>query len=113
VRCVECHTPVSNVKSLALSHEVLDRGGAVHDCVACHSRETALRTRLYRHLVEAEQEQAGFLNSVILRNAYVIGATRNTYLDLAGAGLIVGVIGAVTGHGVLRLCAGWWRGRRR
>jgi len=113
VRCVECHTPVSTVKSLALSHEILARGGAVHDCVACHSRDSALRTRLYRHLVETEQEQAGFLNSVILRNAYVIGATRNTYLDLVGAGLIVGVIACVTGHGVLRLFAGWWRGRRR
>ena len=34
--------------------------------------------------MESEQETAGFLNSAILRNAYVIGATRNTYLDLAG-----------------------------
>jgi len=112
VRCVECHTPVSTVKSLALSHEVLARSDIGRDCVACHSRDSALRTRLYRHLIEAEQETAGFVNSVILRNAYVIGATRNSYLDLWGGFLLAGVVGAVAGHGLLRLFAGFRRGRR-
>ena len=103
VRCVECHTPVSTVKSLALSHQILAAKDTGRDCVACHTRDSALRTRLYRHLIAAEQESAGFANSVILRNAYVIGATRNTYLDLAGGLLIAGVVGGVTGHGILRL----------
>jgi predicted CXXCH cytochrome family protein len=113
VRCVECHTPVSTVKTLALSHEILLRSDAGKDCVACHSRESTLRTRLYRHLVESEQETAGFLNSAILRHAYVIGATRNTYLDVAGGLLIAGTVGAVTGHGLVRFVAGIWRRRRR
>jgi predicted CXXCH cytochrome family protein len=113
VRCVECHTPVSTVKTLALSHEILRRSDAGKDCVACHSKESALRTRLYRHLVGAEQETAGFLNSVILRNSYVIGASRNTYLDWVGGLLVAGTVGAVAGHGILRCAAGFWRKRRR
>jgi predicted CXXCH cytochrome family protein len=113
VRCVECHTPISTVKTLALSHEILRRSDAGKDCVACHSRNSALRTRLYRHLVGSEQETAGFLNSVILRNSYVIGAARNTYLDLASGLLVASTIGAVAGHGILRCLSGFWRRRRR
>jgi predicted CXXCH cytochrome family protein len=113
VRCVECHTPVSTVKSLALSHEILGRSDAGKDCVACHSRQSTLRTRLYRHLVESELETAGFFNTAILRNAYVIGASRNTYLDRIGGLLVAGTIGAVAGHGLLRFITGCWRRRRR
>ena len=109
VRCVECHTPVSTVKTLALSHEILGRSATEKNCIACHSQASTLRTRLYRHLAQSEQETDGFLNSVILRNSYVIGATRNRYLDLAGGFLIVGVVGGIAGHGMFRVVAGFWR----
>ena len=113
VRCVECHTPVSTVKTLALSHQILGRSDTTKDCVACHSQASTLRTRLYRHLVEAEQETNGFLNSVILRHSYVIGATRNSYLDIAGGLLIAGTLGGAAGHALFRIIAGAWRKRRR
>ncbi len=73
---------------------------------------SALRVRLYRHLVEEERETVGFVNSVILNEAYVIGATRNRYLDMF-FGISVAVIAAGLGlHGVVRVIAGIRRRRR-
>lgn len=71
VRCVECHTPESTHSKLALSHEILDKEQAQRNCVSCHSKDTALRTRLYRHMAQEETNEMGFLNSAVLGDAYV------------------------------------------
>lgn len=71
--------------------------------MTCHTRNTALRTRLYRHVAESETAQLGFLNSAIVGSAYVIGATRNTYLDLFGLGLVGATLAGVVGHGIIRI----------
>lgn len=111
VRCVECHTPIT--KGKAQPHEILTKEKAQSDCIACHTRETALRVRLYRHLAETEQERLGFANSVILSDSYVIGATRNRYVD-AGVIALAGLTAAgVLGHGVLRILASLRRRRGR
>lgn len=111
VRCIECHTPASTVKSLAVSHEILNKDKAQRDCVTCHTQNTQLRTRLYRHVAESETAQLGFLNSAMVGSAYVIGATRNTYLDLLGLGLVGLTIAGVGAHGLIRIL-GALRGRR-
>ena len=103
VRCIECHTPPATTKSLAVSHEVLNKEKAERNCVTCHTQNTALRTRLYRYTAETQAQEAGFLNSALLGNAYVIGATRNTYLDLFGLGLIGLTIAGIGGHATLRV----------
>lgn len=113
VRCVDCHTPVSTMKQLSLSHEILPKERSEKDCVSCHSTNSTLRTRLYRHLVDQEVQTAGFTNSVILRSAYVVGATRNTYLDMAGLALIALTTAGVLGHGFIRILTGLWRRWRR
>jgi hypothetical protein len=113
VRCVDCHTPASTMKQLALSHEILSKDRAEKDCVACHSTNSALRTRLYRHLVDQEVQTAGFTNSIILRSAYVVGATRNTYLDIGGLALVGLTVAGVFGHGFIRILTGTWRRWRR
>lgn len=100
VRCVECHTPPDEK---ILSHEILDKKKAEKKCVTCHSANTALKTRLYRHLAAEEQNKFGFLNSVVLRNSYVVGATRNPTLDLVLIGLIAAIFVGVVVHGVIRL----------
>ncbi|RAI44329.1 cytochrome c3 family protein [Rhodoplanes roseus] len=109
VRCVDCHTPAAR----GFSHEILDKSKAEKNCVACHSQESALRTRLYRHLVAEEQEQLGFVNSVFLSTSYVIGASRNPWIDravgVAAALLILGMLG----HAALRIGSAWWRRRGR
>jgi nitrate/TMAO reductase-like tetraheme cytochrome c subunit len=78
VRCLDCHTPVNN---RMVSHQVLPKEQAVRNCVECHSQESRLLTKLYHHRVQEERQRAGFLNSVVLNDAYLIGMTRNKYLD--------------------------------
>lgn len=112
VRCVECHTPVSPTKSLGLSHEIVGKDKAEKNCVACHTRQTALSTRLYRHLAEQETEQLGFVNSVMLRSAYIVGATRNVHLDTAALWLFGLTVAGLGAHGVIRLVLTVIRRRR-
>ncbi len=101
VRCVECHTPPGKF----LSHEILDKTRAEKKCVACHSVENSLKSRLYRHLVSEEVERLGFANSVILANTYVLGATRNHLIDsllmIAFAAMLIGLLA----HGIGRIVA--------
>lgn len=104
VRCIDCHTPEVEVTKL-LSHEILDHEKAERNCVACHSRDTMLNLRLYRHLAQQEQEGLGFTNSVMLRSSYVVGATRHPLLDLLlGLALAAAVLGCI-GHGLARYIA--------
>lgn len=104
VRCIDCHTPMVEPTKL-LSHEILDHEKAERNCVACHSRDTMLNLRLYRHLASQEQQGLGFTNSVMLRSSYVVGATQSPFLDLLlGLALIGAVLGCI-GHGVARFIA--------
>jgi hypothetical protein len=102
VRCVECHTPEVKANR-PLSHEILDKEKAEKNCLSCHSADSSLRTRLYRHLVKDEQEKFGFTNSVILSSSYVIGATRHPLLDKIVIGLVALTLGGVLIHGLIRI----------
>ncbi|MGE5387051.1 MAG: cytochrome c3 family protein [Betaproteobacteria bacterium] len=111
VRCVECHTPAVAANE-PISHEIVNKEKAQRKCVACHTANSELKTRLYRHLVKDEQEKYGFMNSVILGKSYVIGATRNLTLDtlmicLAGLTLVGVII-----HAALRVLMAYLRRRK-
>ena len=106
VRCVDCHTPVS---PKLLSHEILDGKRAERNCVACHTVDSMLRVRLYTHLVAEEREKAGFLNSVFLNEAYVVGATRNRLLDAMSVSVIGLVLAGIAAHGLARVFFAWRR----
>uniref|UniRef100_UPI002638E582 cytochrome c3 family protein n=1 Tax=Propionivibrio sp. TaxID=2212460 RepID=UPI002638E582 len=80
VRCVECHTPAVAAGE-PISHEILNKDKAEKKCLACHSANSSLNTRLYRHLAKEEHQRLGFANSVILSNSYVLGATRHPLID--------------------------------
>ena len=108
VRCVECHTPLGP----KLSHEVVGANRAERRCAQCHSATTALRATLYKHLISQERERMGFINTVILGEAYVIGATRNRVLDLASFILLGLVVGAIVAHGAGRIIAAARRRKR-
>lgn len=99
VRCVDCHTPVAKT----LSHEIVGKDKAERNCVSCHSTSSALTTRLYRHLAATEQEKYGFVNSVLLSNSYVVGATRHPVLDAAMIGLFLATVLGLLGHGAIRV----------
>ncbi|MBI4740037.1 MAG: hypothetical protein HY777_00425 [Betaproteobacteria bacterium] len=105
VRCVECHTPEVAAGKM-LSHEILNKEKAEKKCVTCHSANSSLKTRLYRHMVKDEQQKYGFTNSVILSNSYVIGATRHPLLDSTVIGLVILTLLGVLAHGAIRIiCA--------
>jgi hypothetical protein len=103
VRCIECHTPQSTHSKLAVSHQILDAEQAERNCTVCHSQDSALNLRLYRWQTEQDISALGFLNSTILGDSYVIGATRNVYLDRLAYWLVVLLLAALSLHGVLRI----------
>lgn len=112
VRCIECHTPVSPVKSLATSHEVLAKDKAEKNCVTCHSQDSALATRLYRYASTNVGADLGFANPGVLGSAYVIGATRNPLIDRAVIGLFGLTVLGLLGHGAVRIVMALIRRRR-
>lgn len=109
VRCVECHTPLNQDMQ---SHEIHNKAKAVKKCVTCHSANSALIARLYRHMVREDHQKYGFLNSAILGNAYVIGATRNPTLDTLVISLVALTVIGVLIHGLLRYIASRLRRRK-
>jgi hypothetical protein len=100
-RCVECHTP-SREQTV---HLILSAKSAVRDCVQCHTADSALLEKLYRHMA-AEDRRSGFVNSVILNNYYMVGATQNKMLDDVMWGLFGLALLGVGVHGVVRLATG-------
>ena len=109
VRCIDCHTPAGKV----LSHEIQDKEKAEKNCVACHSLNSSLTTRLYRHLAVEEQQKYGFANSIVLANSYVPGATRNVLLDtLLGLAFAAMLLGLVI-HGIGRFVAHLMQRRKK
>jgi predicted CXXCH cytochrome family protein len=77
VRCVECHTPHEEF----ISHDILPAAQAEKLCAECHTANSILMAKLYRYQTKEEREKTGFINSVALNNAYIIGMTRNLLLD--------------------------------
>lgn len=104
VRCIDCHTPQVAENKL-LSHEILDEDKAEKNCASCHSRDSSLNLRLYRHLAAGEQDRLGFTNAVVLRTSYVIGATRHPLLELLVGLALAGALGGVLLHGLARFIA--------
>jgi hypothetical protein len=104
VRCIDCHTPAAEEAKM-LSHEIQNKDKAEKKCLSCHSADSALRVRLYRHMVKEEQQKYGFTNTAILSNSYVIGATRHPLLDQIVIGLALLTLLGVLGHGLLRIIA--------
>ena len=111
VRCVECHTPVVGAND-PISHQIVGKKQAERKCVACHTTDSALKVRLYRHLQKDEQEKFGFINSVVLTENYVIGATRNPWLDRAMVGLAALTFLGVAAHAALRVLMHFLRRRK-
>lgn len=105
VRCVDCHTPVSE---LGVSHNILAGDKAVKNCVECHSTESRLAHSLYKFEAQQERSEAGFFNAIILNNSYIIGATRNYYLNVLSFIIFGLTLAGITGHALLR-----WMAKRK
>ncbi len=78
VRCIDCHSSFSPPH---MSHDILAPEKTVQKCEECHSKNSILMTKLYKHEKEKSREKFGFINGTILSDAYVVGTTRNLILD--------------------------------
>lgn len=105
VRCVECHTPRGWND---ISHEIV-RGEAVErNCVTCHSKDSALLSRLYKHRAKEERQMSGYINGMLNNDAYIIGMTRSAAVDTLSVVLVGATLAGIGGHALLR-----WRASRR
>lgn len=100
VRCIECHTLVSD--TLMVAHMVQPKEKAVKLCVECHSQNSILMASLYKHISQETREKQGFLNAAILKQGYVIGANRNYFLNYGSLVIFGLVMLGIATHAVLR-----------
>jgi hypothetical protein len=101
VRCIECHTHVSD--DVLVAHQIQTKDKAVKKCVECHSQNSILMTSLYKFQAKEKRDKFGFFNSEILGDSYIIGANRNYYLNVM-SGLIFGfVMLGIIIHTILRV----------
>ncbi len=101
VRCIECHTSLSD--STLVAHHVQPSELAVKKCSECHSKNSILMASLYKHEAKESRRKYGFINGVILNEAYVIGANRNTTLSFIGILLFLLTMGGISIHIVARI----------
>ncbi|OSM01725.1 putative nitrate/TMAO reductase, membrane-bound tetraheme cytochrome c subunit [Magnetofaba australis IT-1] len=108
VRCIECHTP----HTAETSHVVLSAKQAEHRCVACHSKDSILLTKLYKYRHNEQLEKVGVVNAALLGEAYIIGSTRVDWLDKLSLILVAATALGVAGHGLGRFIGGLKRSSR-
>jgi hypothetical protein len=101
-RCIDCHT---SPNAPGVSHIILPKEKAVKNCVKCHSTNSILLQSLYKFQVKEERNKEGFINAVIFNNSYVIGATRNYYLNILSFIIFGLTLAGISVHGYLRLRA--------
>jgi len=87
VRCIECHTKIND--SILVAHLVQPKEMAVRRCTECHSENSILMATLYKFQSKESRAEFGFVNAVVMNNAYVIGANRNHLLGLISLILFV------------------------
>ena len=99
VRCIECHTEISD--SILIAHKIVPKNEAVRNCTECHSRDSRLMHTLYKFQIK-EGRKVGFANSVIINDAYVIGANQNPLLNALSLVIFGLTLLVILFHAVLR-----------
>lgn len=99
VRCLDCH---SDPDAKGVSHKILAKERAVKNCVECHSKDSRLVHSLYKFKSQEEKSEYGFFNAVLFNDSYVIGATRNYYLNIASFVIFGGMTAFIIAHAYLR-----------
>ena len=101
VRCIECHAQPND--SLLVAHQIMPKKFAVKRCVECHSQNSMLMASLYKFQAKENRSKIGFLNAIILNNAFVIGANRNVILNNVSVIIFLCGILLALGHLTLRM----------
>lgn len=101
VRCIECHARQSD--TLMVAHRIMPKEQAVKRCVECHSQNSLLMSSLYKFQAKENRTEAGFLNAIMLNDAFVIGANRNIWLNRISVILFGFAILFLLGHLTARI----------
>lgn len=101
IRCIECHTQIND--SILVAHLILPKEEAVKRCTECHSQDSRLLSTLYKFQSKEGRSKYGFVNSAILNRAYVIGANRNYVLNKISVLILIGTLGLIILHSILRV----------
>ncbi|MBF0160444.1 MAG: nitrate reductase [Magnetococcales bacterium] len=107
-RCIDCHTPAGSV-----THAIQPALQAERQCEACHNRDSILLSKLYRYRMREEVQKAGFINSIVLNDAYVMGMTRHQWIDRGSVALVSLTVLTLAGHAAARWLASRQRRRRQ
>lgn len=108
VRCIDCHTPLEGRLAERPSHNILAAKESQRDCVGCHSQDAQLLAQLYGHRLAEERELKGFFQQALHNEAYVIGMSRNPWIDRIAFAII-----GLTAFGILLHAWGRWRVSRK
>ncbi len=101
--CIACHTqPIKGASPFAYKHLVLKKDKASRACEDCHTPEGKMINYL-NDLGEGEKVKSGIDPKQMAQRYYIIGATRNEFIDKGGVALIILTALAMGGHGLLRI----------
>ena len=81
---------------------ILPKTQAVRKCNECHSQNSILLTTLYKFQSQ-EQRKIGFLNGIMLNQSYVIGANRNSILNIISLVIFGMTLIGIVIHIILRI----------
>jgi hypothetical protein len=101
VRCIECHARLND--SLMVAHRIMPKDKAVKRCVECHSQNSLLMSSLYKFQAKERRSEGGFLNAIILNDAFVIGANRNVFLNRISLIVFFAAVGLMLIHLAFRM----------
>lgn len=101
VRCIECHTEVTD--TLMVSHNILSKDKAVQNCVECHSANSRLKASLYKYENLQTRSGDGKVGTVLSNKSYVIGTHQSPILQLLSIIIFLGLLAGISIHAIFRI----------
>jgi predicted CXXCH cytochrome family protein len=101
--CVVCHTDLATASAdeataMASKHLIRDQSHATRDCAACHNPDS----KTARYLIDLGRTQGGQDPDRVLARIYLVGGTRNAWIERGGLALVALTALGVAGHGAAR-----------
>ena len=101
VRCIECHTEVTD--SLLVSHNILSKDKALRKCVECHSTNSRLKASLYKYQNLKKRAEDGSINTVLANESYVIGTHQSPFLKVVSIIIFIMALIGIIIHSIFRI----------
>lgn len=101
VRCIECHTEVTD--SLMVSHNILSKDKALRKCAECHSANSRLKASLYKYQNLQKRAEQGGIKLVTANESYVIGAHQTPILKITSIVIFIFTLIGILIHGFFRI----------